>query len=153
MNAIHGAQGKGCSLGYLGVCVGGDRALGYEHAKAQLFRSAFDKNPNPQLARLEERITMDANELGIGTLGFGGNVTLMGCKIGFRNRLPASYFVTVAYQCWAFRRLGVVLDAKTGAVKKWLHRDDNEIARYDIDSGFKLTGKEVVIKAPVTQDT
>ena len=44
-------------------------------------------------------------------MGFGGKVTLIGCKIGALNRLPASFFVSVAYDCWAFRRLGVVLDA------------------------------------------
>ena len=43
-------------------------------------------------------------------MGFGGKVTLIGCKIGAMNRLPASFFVSVAYDCWAFRRLGVVLD-------------------------------------------
>ena len=37
--------------------------------------------------------------------------SLIGCKIGALNRLPASFFVSVAYDCWAFRRLGVVLDA------------------------------------------
>ena len=40
-------------------------------------------------------------------MGFGGKVTLIGCKIGALNRLPASFFVSVAYDCWAFRRLGV----------------------------------------------
>ena len=39
--------------------------------------------------------------------------SLIGCKIGALNRLPASFFVSVAYDCWAFRRLGVVLDAQT----------------------------------------
>ena len=42
-------------------------------------------------------------------MGFGGNVTLLGCKIGALNRLPASFFISVAYNCWAFRRLGVRL--------------------------------------------
>ncbi len=50
------------------------------------------------------------NVLGIGTMGFGGKTTLIGCKVGVLNRLPASFFVSVAYDCWAFRRLGVVLD-------------------------------------------
>ena len=53
----------------------------------------------------------EVNKLGIGTMGFGGRVSLIGCKVGALNRLPASFFVSVAYDCWAFRRLGVVLDA------------------------------------------
>ena len=40
-------------------------------------------------------------------MGFGGATTLLGCKISHRNRLPASFFVTVSYMCWAFRRNGV----------------------------------------------
>ena len=52
------------------------------------------------------------NTLGVGTMGFGGAVSLIGCKVGALNRLPASFFVSVAYDCWAFRRLGVVLDAQ-----------------------------------------
>ena len=65
----------------------------------------------------------EANTLGVGAMGFGGKVTLIGCKIGALNRLPASFFVSVAYDCWAFRRLGVVLDARTGAITSWLYRD------------------------------
>jgi len=31
----------------------------------------------------------------------------IGCKITAANRLPASFFVSVAYDCWAFRRPAV----------------------------------------------
>ena len=65
----------------------------------------------------------EVNNLGVGTMGFGGRVSLIGCKIGALNRLPASFFVSVAYDCWAFRRLGVVLDARTGEIRRWLYRD------------------------------
>jgi fumarate hydratase, class I len=113
LHAVWQAQGQGCSAGAIGVCIGGDRTSGYTCAKEQLFRTLDDTNPNPQLAKLENYIMTAANTLGIGTMGFGGGVTLIGCKIGVQNRLPASFFVSVAYDCWAFRRLGVVLDAKS----------------------------------------
>ena len=96
-------------------CIGSDRAHGYELAKGQLFRTLDDVNPNPVLANLESEIMEEANKLGVGAMGFGGKASLIGCKIGAANRLPASYFVSVAYDCWAFRRLGVRLDATTGA--------------------------------------
>ncbi len=118
LHAVWQAQGHGCSAGAIGASVGGDRTTGYEHAKQQLFRTLDDVNPDPKLRALEEYIMKAANTLGIGTMGFGGGVTLIGCKVGVINRLPASFFVSVAYDCWAFRRLGVVLDAKTGAIKK-----------------------------------
>ncbi|MGH9759649.1 MAG: FumA C-terminus/TtdB family hydratase beta subunit, partial [Blastocatellia bacterium] len=88
--------------------------------------------------------------LGIGTMGFGGGVTLIGCKIGALNRLPASFFVSVAYDCWAFRRLGVILDSKTGEIKRWLYRDEKPAKKMSAGAGFKLTGNEKQVKAPVS---
>src|SRR5262244_2097904 len=123
LHAVWNAQGKGCAPGAVGVCIGGDRTSGYTHAKEQLFRTLDDVNPDARLAELEASIMSTVNTLEIGAMGFGGKVTLIGCKIGVLNRLPASFFVSVAYDCWAFRRLGVVLDAKTGEIQRWLYRD------------------------------
>jgi fumarate hydratase class I len=153
LHAVWQAQGHGCSAGALGVCIGGDRTSGYQHAKEQLFRLLDDTNPDPKLAALEEYVMQAANTLGIGTMGFAGGVTLIGCKVGVLNRLPASFFVSVAYDCWAFRRLGVVLDARTGEIKRWLYRDEKQPAkRMAAGEGFKLTGKEKAITAPVSED-
>ena len=153
LHAVWQAQGQGCSAGAVGVCIGGDRAQGYINAKEQLFRTLDDVNPIPELAKLEEYIMQTANTLGIGTMGFGGEVSLIGCKIGVLNRLPASFFVSVAYDCWAFRRLGVVLDAKTGQIKRWLYRDDKQPAiTMSQGGGFVRTGKEKVLRAPITEE-
>jgi fumarate hydratase class I len=120
LDAVLQAQGKGCGPGILGVCVGGDRATGYDFSKQQLLRKLDDHNPNPELGRLELDIVETANKLGIGPMGFGGATTLLGAKIGVLNRLPASYFVSVSYMCWAYRRQGVILSAD-GAIKSWLY--------------------------------
>ena len=129
------------------------RASGYLHAKEQLFRTLDDTNPHPELARLEDYIVQTSNTLGIGTMGFGGGTTLIGCKIGAINRLPASFFVSVAYDCWAFRRLGVVLDARTGEIKRWLYRDHQESETKMSRSGdFVRTGREKTLRAPLTAE-
>ena len=104
IDAVQKAQGYGCAPGILGVCIGGDRACGFEEAKHQLLRSLDDSNADPELARLEKRVLKEANSLGIGPMGLGGKTTLLGVKIGSRPRVPASFFVTVAYLCWAARR-------------------------------------------------
>ena len=104
LDAVHKAQGYGCAPGILGVCVGGDRAGGFEEAKHQLLRRLDDTNRDPALARLEKRLVREANALGIGPMGLGGRTTVLGVKIGSRPRVPASFFVTVAYLCWAARR-------------------------------------------------
>lgn len=153
LHAVWQAQGQGCAPGALGVCIGSDRAHGYEVAKQQLFRTLDDVNPDPALAALEERVMTEANTLGVGPMGFGGRVSLIGCKIAAQNRLPASFFVSVAYECWAFRRLGVKLDARSGAINSWLYRDPaRPLEKMTKDEGFPLTGREVVLTAPLTED-
>jgi fumarate hydratase class I len=107
LHALYTAQGKGCSPGFLGVGIGGDRTGSYELAKKQLLRPLDDENPDPVLAKLEDMIVEQGNTLGVGTLGFGGETTVLSCKAGKRNRLPASFFVSVMYNCWAFRRQGM----------------------------------------------
>ena len=152
LHAVWNAQGKGCSPGAVGVCVGGDRTSGYTHAKEQLFRTLDDVNPDPRLAELESSIMGTVNTLDIGAMGFGGRVTLIGCKVGALNRLPASFFVSVAYDCWAFRRLGVVLNASTGAIEQWMYRDPATPIIPMLDqAGFMRTGREVVLRAPLSE--
>src|SRR5450756_257465 len=154
LHAVSQAQGKGCSPGVVGVCVGGDRTSGYTHAKHQLFRTLDDVNPDPRLAELEASIMSTVNSLEIGTMGFGGKVTLIGCKIGALNRLPACFFVSVAYDCWAFRRLGVELNASTGAITRWLYRDPSHpIIRMLDQAGFTPTGRKVALRAPLSEET
>jgi fumarate hydratase class I len=153
LHAVWQAQGQGCSAGAIGVCIGGDRTQGYSFAKQQLFRTLDDANPHPDLAKLEDHIMKSANLLGIGTMGFGGQATLIGCKIAAINRLPASFFVTVAYNCWAFRRLGVILDAKTGAIKRWLYRGTvGKPKTMSTGEGLPRTGKEVRLEAPISEE-
>jgi len=152
LHSVWQAQGQGCSPGALGVCIGSDRAHGYDLAKQQLFRTLDDENPNPQLAKLEAGIMEEANRLGVGAMGFGGKVSLIGCKITAANRLPASFFVSVAYDCWAFRRLGVRLDAANGAITKWLYRDpERNVERMARGEGFPLTGREVILTPPLSE--
>jgi fumarate hydratase class I len=152
LHAVWQAQGQGCSPGAIGVCIGSDRAHGYDLAKQQLLRTLDDVNPNPELAKLEADIMAEANQLGVGAMGFGGKASLIGCKIMAANRLPASFFVSVAYDCWAFRRLGVRLDASSGAITQWLYRDPaRPVERMARGEGFPLTGREVVLTPPLTE--
>jgi len=120
LDAVLQAQGKGCGPGILGVCIGGDRATSYELSKTQFLRRLEDRNSNPELDELEQDILKTANELGIGPMGFGGKTTLLGVKICAANRVPASFFVSVSYMCWAYRRQGVTLEAQ-GKIGKWLY--------------------------------
>ncbi len=157
LHSVYQAQGQGCSAGFIGVGIGGDRISSYSLAKEQLFRSVEDVNPNEDLRKLEDYIMEHANKLGIGTMGFGGEATLLGCKVGTINRLPASFFVSVAYNCWAFRRLGVTLQPSTGEIKQWLYKDGEEIKFEQSEAEAaaaveaEQTSKTVVLQAPISE--
>jgi fumarate hydratase class I len=152
LHAVWQAQGQGCAPGALGVCIGSDRAHGYDLAKNELFRTLDDTNTVPELATLEAQVMEEANRLGVGAMGFGGKASLIGCKVMAANRLPASFFVSVAYDCWAYRRLGVRLDAASGAITNWLYRDPSRtIEKMAHGEGFPLSGREVVLRAPLTE--
>jgi fumarate hydratase, class I len=120
IDAVHKAQGKGCGPGALGVCIGGDRGDSAYYAKKQLLRKLDDHNPLPELDSMEKEIVETCNKLGIGPMGFGGKTTLISCKMTHANRVPASFFVSISYMCWAFRRQGVVLE-KDFTIKNWLY--------------------------------
>ncbi|OKP98335.1 fumarate hydratase [Paenibacillus sp. P46E] len=144
LHSVYQAQGQGCSAGFIGVGIGGDRTTGYELAKKQLFRKVEDVNPVEDLAKLEDYIMENANKLGIGTMGFGGEVTLLGCKIGVMNRLPASFFVSVAYNCWAFRRQGILVDPAAGTIQEWLYESGTGISVETEDSSASAAVLEAV---------
>ncbi len=157
LHSVYQAQGQGCSAGFIGVGIGGDRSSGYDLAKEQLFRSNDDVNPHDDLRKLEEYIMENANELGIGTMGFGGETTLLGCKIGVMNRIPASFFVSVAYNCWAFRRLGVTVNAETGEINEWLYQEGDKIdfaqeAEKEAATATETDTKVVTLQAPITEE-
>ena len=120
LDAIVAIQGNGCAPGVLGVCIGGDRCSSGEHAKEQFLRRLDDRSEVKILAKLEDRLLKESRLVEIGPMGFGGTNSLLGVKIGALSRLPASFFVTVSYMCWAFRRRGALLSAG-GGLKRWLY--------------------------------
>jgi len=120
LDAVWRAQGNGCAPGVAGVCIGGDRGTGYWHSKEQFLRKIGDRSSVRKLGRLEDRLLREIQQFGIGPMGLGGKTTLLGVKIGALSRLPACFFVSVSYMCWAFRRRGAVLGPE-GGVHRWLY--------------------------------
>jgi fumarate hydratase class I len=111
LDVVFQAQGLGCAPGYLGVAIGGDRSSGYLLSKKALLRKTGQPNEDAELGKLEARITAEANQLGIGPMGFGGKSTILDTYILKTHRLPASFFVTISYMCWAFRHRRVLINA------------------------------------------
>ena len=109
IDAVLKAQGLGCAPGSLGIGIGGDRGSSYLLSKEQLWRSLDDVNSDEALRKLERRLERELNRLNIGPMGFGGKTTVLGVKIGKMHRLPASFYVSVSYMCWAFRRVRMTI--------------------------------------------
>jgi fumarate hydratase class I len=109
LDAVHQAQGQGCAPGILGVAIGGDRGSSYAASKEVLLRPIGHRHDEQQLAGLEARLLEEGNRLGIGPMGFGGNTTLLDVKATSLHRLPASFFVSISYMCWAYRRRRMVV--------------------------------------------
>lgn len=120
LDAVWQAQGNGCPPGILGVCVGGDRSTGYEHSKEMFLRKIGERSPVSELAAFETRTLREVEELGIGPMGYGGPRTLLDLKVGELARVPASFFVSISYMCWAFRRRGAVFGPE-GGIHRWLY--------------------------------
>ena len=117
IDSVVQAQGFGCPPGTLGVGIGGDRMSSYILAKEQLFRPIHDKNSNPKLAELEEKLKEELNILGIGPMGFGGMTSVLAVKVGSMMRHPASFFVSIQYMCWSYRKKQLIWENEEPVIK------------------------------------
>ena len=115
IDAVVNAQGLGCAPGIIGVGIGGGRDTSYTLSKEQFFRNIGQRSENKELARLEASLLEDLNKLDIGPMGFGGNTTVLDVFIASQHRHPATFFVSVSYTCWAFRRKTMTI--KNGEVQ------------------------------------
>ncbi|MHB2150101.1 fumarate hydratase [Caldithrix abyssi] len=115
IDAVKNAQGLGCAPGSIGVGIGGGRDTSYALSKEQFFRKMGERSPNPELAELETRLLEELNQLQIGPMGFGGKTTVLEVFIASQARHPATYYVSVSYNCWAYRRKTMTI--KNGEVR------------------------------------
>ncbi len=115
IDAVVNAQGLGCAPGIIGVGIGGGRDTSFTLSKEQFFRKVGQRSENKELAELEVSLLKDLNKLDIGPMGFGGNTTVLEVFIGSQDRHPATFFVSISYTCWAYRRK--MMTIKNGEVK------------------------------------
>lgn len=115
IDAVTNAQGLGCAPGIIGVGIGGGRDTSFALSKEQFFRKIGERSPVKELAKLEQELLIDLNKLEIGPMGFGGKTTVLEVFIGSQDRHPATFFVSISYTCWAFRRKTMTIN--NGEVK------------------------------------
>ena len=97
------AKGKPCPPTVIGVGIGGTSDLCLKLGKKALLGKVGERNPDPQLAKLEEEILSEINASGIGPMGLGGKTTALDVKILKAHTHTAGLPVGVCIQCWADR--------------------------------------------------
>lgn len=102
-------MGAACAPNIIGVGIGGGADIAIKIAKEQLLRPLSDKHPEPEVAKIEEELMEAINASGIGAMGLGGDTTVLGVKVGYAMRHPASLPVGVAVQCWAARHSKAII--------------------------------------------
>ncbi len=115
IDAVTNAQGLGCAPGTIGAGIGGGRDTAYSLSKELFFRKLGQRSENKELAALELRLLDELNHLNIGPMGFGGKTTVLDVFLAAQARHPATFYVSVSYNCWAFRRK--MLTIKNGEVE------------------------------------
>jgi fumarate hydratase subunit alpha len=103
IDTVINAGAKPCPPTILGVAIGGGADIAMKLAKAALLKPLNQPSLSPELAKLEKELCEAANQTGIGPMGLGGKITVLGVKVDYAYRHPASYPVAVAVQCWAAR--------------------------------------------------
>jgi fumarate hydratase subunit alpha len=121
IDAVIKAGAMPCPPTIVGVAAGGGADIAMKLAKATLLRPLSEPNSNPDMANLERELYEAANSTGIGPMGLGGKVTVLGVKVDYAHRHPASYPVAVAFQCWAARRASARINSD-GTVEYLTHK-------------------------------
>jgi fumarate hydratase subunit alpha len=98
-----------CPPTIVGVGIGGTFDLAPALAKKALFRPVGVRNPDPEIAAMEQELLDAINELGIGPMGLGGKTTSLDVKIEMRPCHIASLPLAVNVQCHSSRIKEVVL--------------------------------------------
>jgi fumarate hydratase subunit alpha len=97
-----------CPPTVVGVGIGGTFDLAPTLAKKALFRPIGERNPDPEIARMETELLAAINDLGIGPMGLGGKTTSLDVKVEMHPCHIASLPVAVNVQCHSSRTKEVV---------------------------------------------
>jgi len=101
------AGARPCPPIILGIGIGGSSEMAMKLAKFALLRPLKKKNKDKDLAKMEEKILTEINNLGIGTMGLGGKTTCLKVSIEKADSHTASLPVALSISCWATRRASV----------------------------------------------
>ncbi len=103
LDTVLRAGSQPCPPIVVGVGIGGTFDYAAKMAKECVLRPFGERNPEPVLAAMEERLLKAINATGFGPMGTGGDATAMAVHIDYsasHGFMP----VAVAFNCWINRR-------------------------------------------------
>lgn len=109
VNRVDESGSNPCPPVIVGVGIGGTTEKTMMLAKKALLRKVGEPNPDPEVAGMEREILTRCNNLGIGTMGYGGTVTALAVHVEVFPCHIASLPVAVNMQCWCDRHEEAVL--------------------------------------------
>jgi fumarate hydratase subunit alpha len=95
---------KPCPPVVVGIGLGPTADIAMKLAKKSLLADIGQRNPDPEVAKIEVSLLQAINRLGWGPHGVGGATTALDVHIDAVNRHPASFAVGVATVCWEDRK-------------------------------------------------
>jgi len=104
LEQVIGAGAKPCPPTIVGVGIGGSSDLCMTLAKKATLRPLGSRNPDPQVAALEEELLAAINQTGIGPQGLGGDTTALDVHIESAWTHITCNPVAVNLQCWRAER-------------------------------------------------
>lgn len=109
VNRVKESGSNPCPPTVIGVGVGGTFERSAILAKKAILREIGNRNPDPELASIEEEILTRINRLGIGPMGYGGNTTSLDVFLEIEPCHIASLPVAVNIQCHAARHKEAII--------------------------------------------
>ncbi|HHW19977.1 MAG TPA: fumarate hydratase [Thermodesulfovibrio thiophilus] len=105
IETVRKAGGNPCPPIIVGVGIGGSFEKSAILAKKAILRKVGEPSKHPQYAQLERELVKEINELGIGSMGVGGNITALAVHIEYYPCHIASLPVAVNIQCHSARHM------------------------------------------------
>ncbi len=109
VTCVREAGADACPPYVVGVGIGGTQDFASLLAKRALLSPITRKNPNKNLAALEQSLFKKINNLGIGPFGFGGRASVLAVKVKTYPTHIAGMPVAVNISCHALRSASVTI--------------------------------------------
>lgn len=109
INTIFNAGGKPCPPIIVGIGIGGNLEKSALLAKEAILRDLDDQSHDQTIAKIENELYKEINELGVGPMGVGGKTTCLAVKINYYPMHIASLPVAINIQCHSSRHTEVIL--------------------------------------------